>query len=40
MGERYQQSGDWDPADPELRFGFGREELDTYAQADESLVGR
>jgi 2,6-dihydroxypyridine 3-monooxygenase len=40
MGARYQFSGDWDPADPELRFGFGKAELDTYAQADESLVGR
>jgi 2,6-dihydroxypyridine 3-monooxygenase len=40
MGSRYQFSGDVDPADPELRFGFGRKELDTYDQVDESLVGR
>ena len=28
IGRRYQFTGDWDPADPELRFGFGREDLD------------
>ena len=32
MGSRYQVSGDWDPADPELRFGFGNAQLDTYAE--------
>jgi 2,6-dihydroxypyridine 3-monooxygenase len=40
MGARYQFTGDVDPADPELRFGFGNEELDTYAQLSDSLVGR
>jgi 2,6-dihydroxypyridine 3-monooxygenase len=34
IGARYQFNGDWDPADPELRFGFGKEELDTYPETD------
>lgn len=39
MGTRYQFTGDWDPADPELRFGFGREDLDN-PTGDSRVVSR
>ncbi len=31
VGTRYQVTGDWDPADAELRFGFGSAYLDNFA---------